>query len=98
MEVPRAVVISFLIYASFQAGCVSPLLFRKHSRWTSAIEPVIHGVALVTAAVVDFAATATLADIGFSIHTSKTLALAAAIFYLYYCYRFIVYSAKPVYG
>ncbi len=98
VEVPRAVVISFLIYASFQAGCVSPLLFRKHSRWTSAIEPVIHGAALVTAAVVDFSATATLADIGFSIHTSKTLALLATIFYLYYWYRFIVYSAKPVYG
>lgn len=96
VDVPRSIVIAFLVYASYQVACVNPLLFRKRSRWKRAVEPIVHGVGLIAAVILDVSIVATLASLGISLYASKVFAILAALLYLYFWYRFFVYRATPV--
>ena len=94
VETSRSIVIAFLISASYQVCLVNPLLFRKGSRWKQALEPIVHGVGLIAAAVVDFSMFGVLNGLNMPFEPAKTLAIFAALLGLYFYYRFLLFSPK----
>ena len=94
VEISRSIVIAFLISASYQVCCVNPLLFRKGSRWKQALEPIVHGLGLIAAAVVDFSIFGILSGLGLPLEAAKSLAIFAALLGLYFHYRFLLFSPE----